>query len=119
MRARIWDCVQFWPKSLHESLSAYLANVVEGEGNSAIGSRAGTVLATQEELKAGCTRAVGDSDGASELDEVGGGDGALGVGDEALLERDDLVSATIGRELRFDVAEQYEGAVSTVTVKGR
>lgn len=98
-----------------KSSKTHLANIVEGQGNSAVGSRARTVLATEEELKLGSTWAVGDTDCAGELDEIGGRDARV-LRDETLLERYNLVSTTVGRELRLDVAKKYEGAVGAVTV---
>ena len=83
---------------LSKELQVYLANVVEGQGNSAVRSRASAVLTTHQELKAGCTWAVGETDSAGELNEVGGRNAGV-RGDEALLESDNLVRPAIRREL--------------------
>ena len=99
MRARIWEPGEHGLKSHHKSQSAYLANVVEGKGDGAIGSRAGTVLATEQELEAGSTGAVGDTDSACKLDEVGDGNTRMSS-DELFLECYDLVRAAVSGHTR-------------------
>lgn len=64
----------------------------------------------KEELHLRSTRAVAHSDGTSEGDEVTGSDVVLG--DEWLLESDDLVKTDVGVEGSLDRVEDDDGAIS-------
>ena len=73
-------------------------------------------LGVEQYLKARCTRAVRDTDCTSELDEVRGRDLRVSS-DERLLLVDNLVRPEIRMEVRLDVLEQDERAISAGTNK--
>ena len=71
-----------------------LVDRVKRKGNGPIWGGLRAILAALQELKAWGTRTVGDTDSASELDEVGDGDTRV-AGNKLLLEGHNLVSAAV------------------------
>ena len=71
-----------------------------------------TWWAANEELHFGSTRAVAHSDGTSEGNKVAGRDTVLG--DERLLQVDDLIGTEVSMEVGLDVREEERRAVSSL-----
>ena len=78
----------------------------EGLGNEIVGGGLGSIRATDERVQWGRTGAVRDSDGISELDEVGRSQVAVLL--EWLHDRHDLVQADVGVILRLGVGEDHD-----------
>ena len=74
-----------------------------------------TNFAANEELHLGSTSAVADTDSASERNEVSRAHVVLG--DEGLLDVDDLIETNVGVERGLDRVEQHDRAVSTSTTR--
>ena len=78
-----------------------------------VGGGLGSVHTAKEDVELRSTGAVGDTDGAGELDEVGGGD--VVTLDERPLLVDDLVDTEVGVEVGLDVLEEGDGTVGAST----
>lgn len=85
----------------------------EGLWDKTIGSSLSSLGTADERVQRGSTRAVRDSDGSRELDEVTRGHVAVLL--EGLEESDDLVETLVRVERGLDGGELYDGAVSTST----
>ena len=87
---------------------------VLGLGDQTIGSGGGSVGTSAHERKAGCTRAVGNGDGSSELDEVTGSDGVVLL-EEGGQSVNTVTDTEVGVEVGLDVGEDEHGPISTST----
>ena len=81
-----------------------------------VGRGLGGVGAANEDVQLGSTGAVRDTNGTSQLDEVGGGE--VVPLDERPLLVDDLVDAVVGVEVGLDVLEDGNRSVSASTSVG-
>lgn len=84
--------------------------------DSTIVSREGSIRTADQELKARGTCAVGDTNSASELDEIAGSD-------EMLLKKrregvDRVVDTVVRREVGLDLAEDDHRAISSCALEG-
>jgi len=70
---------------------------------------------TEEEAETRSTRAVGNTDGTSELDEIPSGD--VVRGDEGLLGIDNIINTTVGVEAGLSGVEGDDGAICTSTTE--
>lgn len=92
-----------------------VVNVLLREGNSALLSGEGRVRAASQELEAGRTRAVGDSDSTRELDQVTSSDAELLK--ERLEVVDSIIDTVVSGVLELGVVEEHDGAVSSSTLE--
>jgi hypothetical protein len=81
-------------------------------GNETVGCGSGSVGTPGQELKTGCTRAVGDADSSSELDEVTGSDVVVSL-EEGRESVDTITDTEVGVEIGLDIGEDDWGTIST------
>ena len=80
-----------------------------------VAGRERRVRATSQELQAGCTGAVGDTNSTCELDQVASSDQV--TLQEWLECIDGVIDTVVGMEVGLDVGEDDHGAVSTGTLE--
>ena len=87
--------------------------LTEGLRDEAVGSGLGSRSAADEEVHLRSTRAVTESNGACERDEVAGSH--VVFGDERLLKLDDFVQTDVGVKGGLDIVEDHDGPVGAST----